>query len=172
MQQTLAAWQAAMGRWPIGDAVRDVVWVKAVLESIHIAAMGLVLFAVGMIALRLAGFAARGGPLTEMVRRFSPWIWGALAVVLATGLVLLTGAGARRGLPTPMFQLKMVLMLASIALTAALQASLRADASFWELGPARKAAARVLAPASLLLWMFTVCAGRWLAYGYVLFPNG
>ncbi len=172
MQDTLAAWQAAMGRWPIGLAVRDVVWVKALLESAHIAAMGLVLFAVGMICLRLAGLASRGGSLTEMVRRFSPWVWGALVIVFATGLVLITGANERRGLPTPMFQLKTVLMVLSILVTAALQLTLQADASFWELSPARRLGARLIAPVCLFLWMFTVCAGRWLAYGYVIFPNG
>ena len=171
MQAMLAAWQAAMGQWPIGLAVRNVVWVKALLESAHIAAMGLVLFAVGMINLRLSGL-AKAGSITEMVRRFSPWVWGALAVVFVTGLILLTGAGARRGLPTPMFQLKMVLMVISILITAALQLTLQSDASFWELSPARRIGAKLIAPLCLFMWMFTVCTGRWLAYGYVIFPNG
>ena len=171
MQAMLAAWQAAMGQWPIGLAVRNVVWVKALLESAHIAAMGLVLFAVGMITLRLSGL-AKAGSITEMVRRFSPWVWGALAVVFVTGLILLTGAGARRGLPTPMFQLKMVLMVISILITAALQLTLQSDASFWELSPARRIGAKLIAPLCLFMWMFTVCTGRWLAYGYVIFPNG
>lgn len=65
----------------------------------------------------------------------------------------------------------MVLMVISILVTAALQLTLQADASFWELSPARRASAKLIAPVCLLLWMFTVCAGRWLAYGYVLFPD-
>ncbi len=171
MQDMFAAWQAAMGHWPIASAVRDVVWVKAMLESIHILAMGLVLFAVGMITVRLAGLTPRSGSITEMVRRFAPWIWGSLVVVFLTGLILITGAGARRGLPTPMFQLKMVMMVISILVTAALQLTLQADASFWELSPVRRLGARLIAPVCLLLWMFTVCTGRWLAYGYILFPD-
>jgi hypothetical protein len=171
MQETLAVWQAALGGSHIGGAVAGVVWVKALLEAPHILAMGLVLFSVGMICLRLAGLAARSGSLIEMERRFAPWVWGALIVVFVTGFMLLTGAGARRGLTTPMFQLKMALMLASIAVTALLQFTLRSDHAFWELSPARRIAARMIAPACLLLWMATVCAGRWLAYSYVLFPD-
>ena len=171
MQEMLAAWQAAIGHWPIAAGVRDAVWVKALLESAHIAAMGLVLFAVAMICLRLAGL-AKAGSITEMVRRFSPWVWGALVVVFITGLILLTGANERRGLPTPMFQLKMVLMVISILITAALQLTLQSDASFWELSPARRIGAKLIAPLCLFMWMFTVCTGRWLAYGYVIFPNG
>ena len=172
MQQMLAAWQAGMGLWPIAAAVRDVVWVKALLESAHIMAMGLVLFAVGMITLRLAGLARRAGPAADVARRYAPWIWSALVVVLVTGLILLTGAGARRGLPTPMFQLKMALMALSILVTAALQLSLQADVGFWERSPGRRVGAGLVALLCLSLWVFTVCAGRWLAYSYILFPNG
>jgi hypothetical protein len=171
MQNVLTAWQAAMGQWPIASAVRDIVWVKALLESVHILAMGLVLFAVGMITLRLSGLAGRSSSLTEMMRRFTPWIWGALVMVFITGLVLLTGAGARRGMPTPMFQLKMMVMVVSILTTAALQLTLQSNAAFWEMTAGRRIAARVIAPVCLLLWMFTVCTGRWLAYGSVLFPD-
>ena len=95
-----------------------------------------------------------------------------LVVVFITGLILLTGANERRGLPTPMFQLKMVLMVISILITAALQLTLQSDASFWELSPARRIGAKLIAPLCLFMWMFTVCTGRWLAYGYVIFPNG
>ena len=171
MHNMLAAWQTAMGHWPIGLAVRNTVWVKALLESTHIAAMGMVLFAVGMICLRLSGL-TKSGPLIEMMRRFSPWVWGALVIVFITGLILLTGANDRRGLPTPMFQLKMALMVLSILVTAALQLTLQSNAAFWELNPARRISAKLIAPLCLFLWMFTVCAGRWLAYGYVIFLNG
>lgn len=172
MRDMLAAWQKAMGGWPISHAVSDVVWVKALLESAHIAAMGLVLYSVGMISLRLAGIAGRSSSLTEMVRRFAPWVWGALVVVLLTGVVLITGAGSRRGLPSPMFQLKMVLMLASMLATASLQLTLNSGHAFWELNPARRASAKVMAPLCFVLWVATILTGRWLAYPYVIFPNG
>ena len=71
-----------------------------------------------------------------------------------------------------MVQLKMVLMVISILITAALQLTLQSDASFWELSPARRIGAKLIAPLCLFMWMFTVCTGRWLAYGYVIFPNG
>ena len=171
MQATLAAWQAAFSSSPFTEAVAGVVWVKAMLESVHILAMGLLLFSIGMISVRLAGLGGRSNSPAEMVRRFSPWVWSALVVVFVTGLFLLTGAGGRRGLTTPMFQLKMVLMLCAIAATALMQVTLQSHRDFWDMNPLRRALAKVLAPACFLLWMFTVCAGRWLAYGYVLFPD-
>ncbi len=172
MQDLLAAWQTALGHWPIGHDVSGIVWVKVVLELLHIIAMGFVLFAVGVITLRFAGISGQYEPVGQTVHRFMPMIWAGLAVVLITGFILLTGAGFGRGMTTPMFQLKMIAMIIAIVATAALQLSAGGGRSFWEMSPGRRMAIKVIAPVCLLLWMFTVCAGRWLAYGYILFPNG
>ena len=171
MQNTLVAWQTAMGHWPIAAAVRETVWVKALLESAHIMAMGLVLFAVGMITLRLAGLA---GPVGIADRDDAP--------VRPLGLgrpdrrVHHRPGPAHRGRKPARHadadvQLKMVLMFISILTTAALQLTLQSNAAFWEMTAVRRAAARLIAPVCLLLWMATVCTGRWLAYASVLFPN-
>jgi hypothetical protein len=148
--------------------VRDVVSVKALLESLHILSNAVILFSIGMITLRLMGLAGRSQPVAGMVKRFSPWVWGALAVTAVTGIVLLTGAG-RRGLDNPMFAVKLTTMVSAIIATAALQLTLSADAAFWELNAARRASAKVVAPLCFLLWVATVCAGRWLAYSQSFF---
>jgi uncharacterized membrane protein len=157
---SLAAWQTQIGGWPMGEAVSGVVWIKALLESVHILAMGLVMFVVAVTA-------SRSG--VETVRRFAPWVWGGLAVVVVTGLVLLTGAGSGRGMATPMFQLKMALLLAAVAATALIQVLLETAPAWRTASPRHRIAAKAIAYAGLLLWMATACAGRWLAYGYILF---
>ena len=170
MQDTLANWQIAIGAWPIAEAVRGTVWVKALLESFHILSLGLVLFAAGMAALGLAAPSPTRSTADTM-RRFSPWLWSGLAVVFVTGILLLTGAGARRGLPAPMFQLKMTVMAISILLAAALQWTVGRYPQFWEHPPGGRLTTKVVASVYFLAWVFTVYTGRWLAYGYVLFPN-
>lgn len=160
--------QAWLGETTLAGWVRDSVPFKALLESFHILAIALVLFSVGMITMRLMGLAGRGESATAMVKRFAPWIWGSLAVVFATGLVLLTGAG-RRGLDNPMFAVKAATLLGAIVLTLILQQALSANAAFWELTAGRRAAARLVAPLCFLLWLATVCAGRWLAYSSTFF---
>jgi hypothetical protein len=161
--------QAWLGATALAPYVRDVVSVKALLESAHILANALILFSIGMIAMRLMGLSGRSHSVASMIKRFTPWVWGALVVVAVTGLVLLTGAG-RRGLDNPMFQVKLATMAGAILATAALQLSLSADISFWELTPARRAAAKLIAPLCFLLWLATVFAGRWLAYSSTFFP--
>lgn len=161
--------QAWLGTSPLAGYVRDVVSVKALLESLHILANAVILFSIGMITIRLMGLAGRSEPAAGMVRRFAPWVWSALAIVAVTGVILLTGAG-RRGLENPMFAVKLTTMGLAIATTALLQATLSRNAAFWELNPARRAAAKVVAPLCFLLWIATVCAGRWLAYSSAFFP--
>lgn len=171
MQELLSAVQAAIGEWPTADLVRDIVWVKALAESVHIMGMGFVLFSVGAINIRLTGLSGGSGATADTVRRFSPWIWGALLIVLLSGLFLLTGAGSRRGLPSPVMQLKILLLSASILSTCVLLFTVKSDPDFWERDAVRRVGAKVIAPICFGLWAATVCAGRWLAYPYVLFPD-
>jgi hypothetical protein len=166
----LAAIQAWLGETFLAMYVRDVVSVKALLESAHILANAVILFSVGTVGLRLMGLAGLSTPAQTMVRRFSPFIWSALAVVVVTGLVLLTGAG-RRGLTNPMFAVKLTTMITAALATAALQVTLQSNAQFWEMTAARRASARLIAPLCFLLWVATVLAGRWLAYSQTFFPS-
>lgn len=161
--------QAWLGAMPVADTVRNSVTAKALLESLHILANAVILFSIGMITMRLMGVAGRSEPAASMVKRFSPWVWSSLVVVLITGVVLLTGAG-RRGLENPMFAVKLITMLTAIATTALLQTTLARNAAFWELSSARRASARLIAPLCFLAWIATVCAGRWLAYSGAFFP--
>lgn len=161
--------QAWLGATALADYVRDSVSVKALLESAHILGNALILFSIGMIAMRLMGLAGRSHSVATMIKRFTPWVWGGLALVVITGAVLLTGAG-RRGLDNPMFMVKLWTMAGAILATAVLQLSLSADISFWELTPGRRAAAKLIAPVCFLLWLATVFAGRWLAYSSSFFP--
>ncbi len=161
--------QAWLGATALADVVRDIVWAKALLESLHILAGAVILFSAGMITLRLMGLTGRSQPAAGLVRRFTPWVWSALAVMAITGLVLLTGAG-RRGLENPMFAVKAATLAVAVASTALLQITLSRDAAFWELAPARRAGIRLIAPLCFLAWIATVCAGRWLAYSSAFFP--
>jgi hypothetical protein len=155
--------QAWLGETALAPVVRDAVWAKALLESVHILADALILFSGGMISARLLARA----PAAETVRRFAPWLWSAFVVAAITGVTLLTGAG-RRGLDNPVFQIKLSVMAGAVLLTATIQWSLWRNPAFWE-APGRRIAAAVAGPACFLLWLATVFAGRLLAYSSAFF---
>ncbi len=161
----IQTWLAAT---PAAPFIRDVVWVKALLESAHILADGLLLFSAGMMGARLVFRSANGELATDIVRRYAPWVWGALAVAVCTGLTLLTGAG-RRGLDNPMFQIKLATLLCAVLLTAGLQLSLARGGRFWAATSGRRTVAATVAALGFLFWLATVFAGRLLAYSSAFF---
>ena len=149
---------------PWSLTVRQISWLIPLMQTLHILANGLVLSAIIMIDLRVW---RRSGaePLADRVRRLLPWLWWALGVLTATGLVLVL-ATPRRTLLDPTFQVKMLIMAVAIVATIATGVMLRRVAP--EPAPAGRMSgilAGVAGAATLLLWLGATIAGRgrWIA---------
>src|SRR5467141_1727408 len=131
---------------PLSQTIQSTGWIVPAVQTVHILSIAAVLSSVLMIDLRLMGFLGRDQPLARVSERFLPVIWWTLPVLLATGSVMIIGEPAR-SLANPVFQLKMALLVAAIAVTAALHKE-----------------SRIIAILSLSLWVGIVFAGRWIAY--------
>ena len=136
-------------------------WIVPAVQTIHILAIAAVLGSQTMIAARLVGLVGRDQSPRRFAARFLPFIWWPLLMLLATGIVMIIGEPARE-LANPVFQLKMLLLLAAIFVTRALAPRLEEQAS----GPAGSAprSAPALGLVALLLWVGIIFAGRWIAY--------
>jgi len=130
----------------LSQAIQSTGWVVPAVQTIHILAIAVVLSAVLMLNLRLLGIVGSDQPLARVTSRFRPVIWWTLPILLATGVVMIIGEPAR-SLANSVFQLKMLLLLAAIAVTASFHRH-----------------SRILALLSLSLWVGIVFAGRWIAY--------
>jgi uncharacterized membrane protein len=144
---------------PWSLAVRQISWLIPLMQVLHILANGLVLAAIVMIGLRTWG--SRAEPLGDRLRRHLPWLWAAMGVLTATGLVLILST-PRRTLLDKTFQVKMLIMAVAIAATLVLAAMLRRAAPD---GASAGRLAGTLAAATLLLWLSATLAGRgrWIA---------
>lgn len=157
----------AFCRWlentPFSQTIATVAWVIPVLQTIHILAIASVISSVFMLHLRLIGL-TRGeeGP-DAISRRFLPFIWGALPVLLVTGALLISAEPAR-SLENPSFGLKMLLLLGAIGTTLLYQRQLGAQPGYWQATAPRRAAVKLIAALSLVFWTGIVLAGRWIAY--------
>jgi uncharacterized membrane protein SirB2 len=145
----------------VSTLILDTAWAVPSLQTVHILAIAMVLSSSGMIVLRLFGRAGLRATLTETLDRYLPWIWGALVVLAATGALLVTGE-PERSLLNPVFQLKMLLLVAAIAATVVLARQMRSAAVAH--GAAARPAVVGLALAGFLLWCGIAVAGRWIAY--------
>src|SRR5215813_4307782 len=107
---------------PWSLAVRQTSWLIPLMQTLHILANGLVLSAIVMIGLRAWG--SRAEPIGGRLRRLLPWLWAAMGVLTATGLVLIL-SNPRRTILDKTFQVKMLIMVVAIAATLTLAAMLR-----------------------------------------------
>ncbi len=158
--ESFCTWLAAT---PVSQAFQTTEWVIPAVQTVHILCVAAVMSSVLLTDLRLAGLGDRSQPFAAVARRYLPFIWWPLPVLLATGTILIV-AEPGRALQNPVFVLKMALLVSAAAITLAWQLPLARNASFWDGPDGRRPAARLVALASILVWVAIVFAGRWIAY--------
>src|SRR5215475_4269632 len=115
-------------------SIQDAVWIIPSIQSVHIASVCVVLGSYLMMDMRVLGVAGNSLSLASLVRRFVPWIWYALAILLVTGTLLMI-AEPGRDLTNPTFQLKMILVVAISIITYILSSPLKTFSCYWEASP-------------------------------------
>ncbi|MGZ3272651.1 MAG: DUF6644 family protein [Caulobacteraceae bacterium] len=152
-----------LSQTPVSTTFQSVEWIIPTVQSVHILAIAVVMSSVVMVDLRLMGLAGRTQSISGMARRFLPWVWWSLIVLLVSGAVLIT-AEPRRDILNPVFQAKMVLLLVAMAVTVMFQTTVARNMEIWDLSPQKRTGAWVTAVVSLLVWTAIVGCGRWIAY--------
>ena len=145
---------------PLSQTFQSMQWFVPSVQTIHIVSIAVVMTSVGLIAGKLVGLTGRQQALSAMISSTMPWVWYALGALLATGL-LLTIAEPARELLNDAFRAKMLMVLALAGILRLVQVRLRQDPDYWGR---RRAAARSLGAATLLLAVSIIVAGRWIAY--------
>jgi len=144
----------------ISLTIQTITWIIPAVQTVHILCVALVMSCMAMMDLRLIGVAGRKYSMSRTVSRFVPWVWCAVPVLLATGIILIIGEPSRE-LLNPYFRTKMASLAVVILITFFVQWQNTKDANYWE---ARKIAAGAAGVVSLLLWVGIVTCGRWIAY--------
>jgi len=159
----LKSWCDWLAATAASQRIQSTEWIIPATQTVHILAVAAVLTSALIIDLRLLGLLWRDQPVDAVIRRLAPFIWWPLPLLAATGSTLIVAEPAR-ALLNPVFYLKMGLLVAAAGVTLSCQMPLRRDARFWERSTARYRGARLMALASLPLWVGVVFAGRWIAY--------
>jgi hypothetical protein len=146
----------------LSQAIQNVEWAVPTIQSVHILGVCVMLSSVGMIVLRLMGWAGTRTTVADTAKRYVPWMWAALIVLFCTGVLLVIGE-PRRELTNIMFQIKMVLVLCAIALIAGFQISTRRHPGFWNNEP-ESTRIKMMALSAMVLFFAIAVAGRWIAY--------
>jgi hypothetical protein len=168
MESILRAWLA----WPVTERfIASYTWVWPLCETFHFFGIVLLIGGVGIFDLRVLGM-AKALPVAA-VRRFLPWGVFGFMLCVVTGLTFVTGM--RANVPTHPYdvirtdvwlQLKLVFIaLAGINLLAFYATGMSRAVD--DLGPGADAPglAKVIAGASLFLWLGVIYFGRLIPEG-------
>jgi hypothetical protein len=159
MLRTLADWIASTA---VSRGLQNALWVIPTSQSVHLIAIGIVFGSAVVLSLRLLGIGGRKWSVSELAQPLLPWMWGALAVLLLTGIVQ-TLAEPGRQLNTPHFRWKMVMVALVSGLTWVFQRSVRRRGAEWDAARTSPAG-KLFALLSLSLWVGIIICGRMIAY--------
>lgn len=142
--------------------MRQVTWAYPAVETVHIIAIAALVGSVLLVDLRVLGV-SRMLPASALMRHALPVAWIAFALAAATGILLFL-AHAADLIGNRVFVVKMCLIAAAGANTAAFHGGAWARVQLWEVGRAAPPPARLFAGLSIAIWVAVIACGRWIAY--------
>ena len=139
--------------------IRDSHYGMPIVQSIHLVGLTLVLAAMLVLNLRLAGVAMMDWPLPWLARQLRPWAIGALVLVVLSGILIFVGTPAKYLASNP-FRIKMT------ALGLAMLFQFGVLRTFSSAEPASRPRWREVLAAglALTLWFSVGWAGRAIAF--------
>ena len=153
-----AQWFDAIG---VGPWARGSGLVYPVANSFHLLGLVMLVGGIGVVDLRVAGL-WRGIPIEPLSRALTPVAIVGLMVMVASGSVLFAADG-RALAASGIFHRKLVLIALALANAATFRWIWGDRIGGW-LGQV-PVAARMMALASIALWLAAATMGRWIAYG-------
>lgn len=146
---------SAFGQWASGSPLA-----YPLANTLHLLGLVMLVGGIGIVDLRLAG-ALRTLPVAPLSRALTPVAIAGLALMLPTGAVMVAAdAGALAG--SPVFRWKLALIAAALANAVAFRLLWSGRLAGWDADP--PAAGRLMAAASILLWLAVGALGRFIAY--------
>ncbi|UIJ45081.1 hypothetical protein LZK98_18855 [Sphingomonas cannabina] len=138
-----------------GMAARESAWLYPAANLVHLLGLVCLVGGIGVVDLRLVG-AFRTLPLATLSRALTPIAIAGLLMLAASGPVLFA-ADATALIRSPRFLTKLTLIAVALANALAFR-------FWWRAGETPSWPLRMLAGASLLLWLTVAALGRLIAY--------
>jgi hypothetical protein len=150
----------------LGQAMRQWLWLYPSVETVHIVGIGLLFGSIAVLDLRLLGL-SRTISVRTLAKHVLPWTAASFLLIIPSGLLMFT-AHASEFIDSPVFVLKMCLIMAAGLNAALFHTMVFRTADVWDAEDMRKLppppSARVSAALSLLIWISVIACGRLLAY--------
>jgi hypothetical protein len=150
---------AAIASWPISRAINESSWIFALVQALHLVALGFLAGAVLTVDLRLLGKGFSHQPIARVARDARPWlIWSILGMVV-TGVPQFISL-ATKEFESPYFWNKMTFLLAALIFTFTVK-QWAAQAPEGRVSPG---VAKLIALISIALWTSVAIEGRLIGF--------
>ena len=146
----------------LGLAMRQSTWLYPAVETVHIVGLAILVGSIAVLDLRLMGL-SRELSVRKLAHHTLPWTVASFLLILPSGLMMFA-AHATDFISSPVFALKMGLIMAGVLNAALFHVTIFRGAAAWDVGAMPPVAARASAALSLLLWISVIACGRLLAY--------
>ncbi|MBM3818545.1 MAG: hypothetical protein FJW14_05935 [Acidimicrobiia bacterium] len=156
----LLAWLEAS---PLAASIRNTIVAFPLVESGHVIGITLVFGTILVIDLRLLGLAWTRRPFSLIADEVLRWTWIAFAIAAVTGaLMFITNAAAYYN--NWYFRAKMLLLVLAGLNMVFFEITDRRSVLTWDRQKSAPPAGRLVAAASLAIWIGVIFLGRWVAY--------
>jgi hypothetical protein len=145
----------------LGVAMRDLPWLFAVVKAAHLAGIATLAGSIAVLDLRLLGM-RRSVPVRRLAGRILPWTAASFLLIVPSGLAMFI-ARAGELIASPVFALKICLILLAGANAGIFHAGVFRGAAQWDVDALPPMAARAAAGSSLILWISVIACGRSIA---------
>ena len=160
---SLASFLQWLYNTPFSITMRESLWAEPIVETIHVLTLTLFLGFAVLLDMRLMGVAMKRRRMSEVLGQLTPWLFGGFAVMIVTG-VLLFCADPIAFYSTTVFKVKMIMLVLAGLNVLIFNATVGRKIAEWDLSPTTPGGAKLAAVVSLVLWVFIISAGRWIAY--------
>ena len=142
----------------LGRAVVGSLWLFPVIEAVHLLALSVLGGAVFLVDLRMLGLGLKNRSTGELWREARPWMIGALAGLIATGIPLFLSEPTKCYY-SDAFWVKMTTLPIALIFAFTIRARATTDSV---RNTARRQA--VVGALSIALWVTVAAAGRWIGF--------
>jgi Family of unknown function (DUF6644) len=159
---SIASILASLEASHLAGSIRDSLYLYPLIESFHVLGLTMVFGTISVIDLRLLGIASTNRPFTRIASDVLKWTWLAFALTVVTGMLMfITNAAVYY--QNFYFRSKMALIALSGINMLVFELTTARSVRQWD-HEAAPFAGRAIATLSLLLWIGTIFAGRWIGF--------
>jgi hypothetical protein len=148
---------------PWSIAMRESEWLFPFVETIHVLALGVMLFPTALMDLRLLGLTMRDESVSSVRNQLMPWIWTGFVTMIVSGIFVLSSHPVKY-YNSPFARAKAALLILAGVNAIIFELTAGRKVAAWDQGqpPFR---ARLTGGISLVVWIGVVVMGRAIAYG-------